>query len=199
MQENVKGKYPIKNISGGMKLRTDYIILSHVRNTFKKSTFINPSAIEGSYHYTWGMWQHYYYKELGYGENACHYFIEQLSNDYAVFKGLPEVKISFFLEELAAAYVIPYTYRNSMFICIGEDFSVADMEHRMLEHLSDKVLSDLMKRYKLNFDRIVYLDDILVEGWEQALEYSKLGYQITKQKFFDINILYFILNKYKKR
>ena len=182
------------------RLKTKHIIISHARNTFQKGSYILPDVLEGgSYQYTWGNWQRYYYEELKKEILACHYFTELLDKDYVVFNGLPFTRPSYFLQDLAAAGVIEYKYKDAILILIGEDFSVFPLEDRLNTHLCDKVLTPLLYEYHLDYDSVQYIDDLLQPGWKQLLNRSKLNYEIVPQKYLDMNNVFFKMKEYNKR
>jgi hypothetical protein len=181
-----------------MRSSTTSIVISHVRNTWRKSTYVNPTIKEGSYHFTWGLWQNYYLKELGAKLLPCHYFAELVDKDYVIYRGCAECQQSWYMRELAEAKMIPYQYRDAILILVGEDFSLEIMEERLSDHLCDKVISDIMKGTFLDINRIFKLDDILVTGWEEAAKLAGINYDITMQRYFDIRNLRINLGRFTK-
>ena len=194
----MKSYYEIYNFRD-KRLKTKKIVISHATNTFQTGSYLLPIVREGARnHYTWGKWQEYYYEELKKKKLPNHYFVEELENDWVINVGLPSVEPSYFLQELADAKAIPFQYRDALFITIGFDFSIFPMPDRMAEQMCDKLLSPLLYQHKMDFLDVVYLDDVLSAGWKTLMQSSGLKYEITPQKYFDINTLYMTLNNYKK-
>jgi hypothetical protein len=189
--------YQIRNYKR-IRRKTDYIILTHARNLIE-NFYIDNAVIQGSKRYTWGLWQTYWIEDLKKPALPCHYFVELLDTDYVVFKGIHEVQPSFFIEDLVSAGVMKVDYLNSMLIVISDDFSINTLENRMAQHLSDKVLTGLMREYELDFTRIKYIDECLTDDWENNLKFSTLDYKYTPEKYFDFQIIKSNLDKYKKK
>lgn len=178
--------------------KTEYIIITHARNLMEK-VYIDPSVIQSTNKYTWGIWQKYFIEDLKKPALPCHYFEEYLDRDYAVFKGIADFQPSYFIEDLVSAGVIEYKYLNSILIVIGDDFSVNTIENRLVEHLCDKVITPLLRTYELDFTRVKYIDDCLEESWEENLKYSTLEYKYVKAKYFDFQTIKSNIDKYKKK
>jgi bifunctional DNA-binding transcriptional regulator/antitoxin component of YhaV-PrlF toxin-antitoxin module len=192
--------YNIIPRSGNYRRKSQYIVLTQIKNLYELGTFLDPDVLRGSYKYTWGTLQEYFCYRLAHRRVLpCHYFCELLDKDYVVYNGLPLVQQSYFLDDLASNMIIPYEYRESILVAIGEDLEIDVMDNRMVSHLSDKVLSPLMKEYGISPDRVVILDDILTQNWESALYNSDLGYNISTHKYFDDVSFNIYLKKYLKR
>ena len=182
------------------RIKTKHIIISHARNTFQKGSYILPDVLEGgTYRYTWGNWQKYYYEELRKERLACHYFIELLDKDYVVFNGLPKTRPSYFLQDLAKAGVIEWKYRDAILILIGEDFSVFPIEDRLNTHMCDKILTPLLYEHHLDYEAVSYIDDLLQPGWKKLLKDNNLKYEIVLQKYYDSNNVFFKMKEYSKK
>ena len=74
-------------------------------------------------------------------------------------------KPSYYWDELVSQGVIESKYRNAVIVMIGEDYNLRNIEPRCIEHLSSKVLVPLVKRFKLSWDKIMYFDECLTEGF----------------------------------
>lgn len=181
-----------------IRLKTEYIILLQASNLMKNNIPVDPNIIPGSYKYTWGIWQNYFLRDLYQEALPCHYFTELLDRDYVIYKGLPDFKPSYFIEELVKNNILQSQYKNSIVVVIGEDFNTDVLEQRLAEHLSDKVLVPLLREYDLDFTRIKLLDECLDPNWEEYLKHSKLNYNIKKHKYFDMQTIRFSINKYIK-
>ena len=68
----------------------------------------------------------------------------------------------------------------------------------MSEHLCDKVLADIMRRYRMTWDKIVYIDDCLQENWQENLRNSTLQYNYKLGTYFDFQKIKVNINKFKK-
>lgn len=184
---------------GDKRLHDKFVIITQARNLFEKTTHLKPNIREGStYTYTWGSWQEYFNVELRKKRLPCHYFSELLDKDYVIYNGISDVHRSYFLEDLVDNKVIPYKYRESVLIALGEDFTKFKIEDRMSIHLSDKLLAPLKYKYKLDYDKIVYLDDILLPGWKKRLDTSDLRYDIQYSTYLDMNNIYFKMKEFRK-
>ena len=191
--------YQITNWKKSYRRGTNSIIISHIRNLWEHGTYIEPSAKIGSYRYTWGRWQRYFYKDLNKRVLPCHYFAELLDKDYVIYQGASFPLRSYFLEDLADNKIIPDRYRDSLLLAIGEDFSVDIFEDRLSDHLCDKLFSGLMREYNIKENEILLLDDILIKDWEVYLKESGLRYDITLQRYFDIRSMRLNLRRFYKR
>jgi hypothetical protein len=177
----------------------EYIILTHVRNTWKLNTVMEPRAKIGTYHFTWGLWQNYYNRIIGMRILPCHFFTELVDKDYVVYQGLNIIQQSYYLRELSDANIINYKYRDAILVVIGEDYSIDKIEDRMVEHLSDKLLTGLTSLFGMNQETsIKYIDEILVSDWQIKLRESGLNYDITPAKYFNMDDLRFTMREYFK-
>jgi len=195
----VSGLYKIHNYKKNKRdNRIDHIILTQAKNLYQKGTYLQPDNMLGSYHYTWGDWQSYFYEELKLKRLPMHYYTELVDQDYVIYKGLNKYTRSKFLQDLVKHHVIPYKYLDSLLVVIGEDYTVDPMDKRMYNHLSDKLFSEIMYYNDINYNQIIYLDDILTRDWKQMLKNSPLEYQIEPAKFFDPHYMYIQMKDYKK-
>jgi hypothetical protein len=169
-----------------------------MRNLWESETFIEHSMFRGSYRYTWGKWQDYFYKDRLKKFLPCHYFAEMLNKDFVVYVGLPLIKKSYFLEELATEGIIKYDFQNAILICLGEDLSLEPLDDRLLRHLCDKVISSLQYEYRIQTRNIFKMDDILVEDYEAQLKKAKLRYKFKPMHFLNMDVFRFILKDFEK-
>jgi hypothetical protein len=189
--------YIIRNYKR-FRRRTDYIMITHARNMMEKF-YIDPSVILPNNRYTWGTWQRYWMEDLKRDALPCHYYEEFLDRDYVVYRGLAEFQPSYYIEDMVQAGVIQYKYLNSILVVVADDWSVNTVERRLSEHLADKVLTPLMREYELDFTRVKYIDDCLMEDWEKNLKMSTLTYKYTPAKYFDFQVLKSDIDKFKKK
>ena len=187
--------YELKNFRDE-RLKTESIILCQARNLYKVGSYLEPAVMQENYHYTWQLWQQYFNIELQKFRNPCHYFCELLDKDYVIYTGLGMRSRSWFLEDLAKAGAIPYRYMESILILMQVDMSKEIPDDRMLEHLASKIIMPLKRQYKFDFKNIIYLDDILVEGYDQKIKDADLKYDIRPATFFNILDVEFICKKY---
>ena len=193
-----KSSFKIYNQRQFFRLKTEYVIICHIRDLWKRDTFVLPSAKIGNYHYTYDIWQEYFLKEISQKLLPFHFFAELLNKDYVIYNGLNFSQQSWYLRELSENGIIPYAARDAVLIVIGEDFSVNPFVDRLSDHLCDKILSWLTRDYNVQYNRILKLDEILIKDWKNALKVSKLNYDITEQTYFDINLLQLNLRNFNK-
>lgn len=178
--------------------KTEYVILCQAKNTREtRFAHFNPLLIKSTMQYTWGYWQEYYMEDLKRRKLPCHYYVEYLDRDYVVFQGLSEEYPSYFIRELVEAGIVKSEYKNAILVTIGENYNIDIPEFRMYEQMCSKCLCSLMRRYKLNQERIVYFDEILSPNWEVMLKQSELTYDIETTSNFDRVILRQFLDYYK--
>lgn len=189
--------YKIKRFKR-IRPKVDYIIITQSINLIDKNVYIDPMVYQRSYKYTWGRWQEYFMRDLYKPALPCHYFSEFLDKDFVVYKGLPDIQPSYYIEDLVSAGIIEYKYLNSILVVIGENFTTDNLEQRLTDHLSDKVLCPLIRQKKLDYSRIKLLDDCLTENWEINLQSSILNYDIKPHTYFNPDLLDFSMKRYKK-
>lgn len=188
----------IKNTS--RRIRNNYIILTQARNLYEKGTYLNSDImLGGTYRYTWGEWQKYFYIESKRNKLPCHYFAELIDKDYAIFVGSPFINRSYFLEELADNRIIDEKYRDGIVIAISEDFCFTPMEDRLSIHLADKLISSLCYQYNIPKSNVLYIDDILNSGWEWAVKTNITKFTIEQSRFFDSQNLFRYLKEYDRK
>lgn len=188
------------------RIKTEYIILAHARNLHDLTQYIKPSVKLSSYSYTWAVWQKYFMRDIQKGTVTeansptlpMHYFVELLDEDYVAFAGIPHSQPSWYIQELVDANILPYKYKNSILIVIGEDYTIDVAEDRMFEHLCQKVLSGLAYDYKLGHTHIITMDDALSIGWKEQHKLSNLNYDIALMKNFSKVRLVNIYDKHKR-
>ena len=179
------------------RIKTSYIIICHAVDLIKTNIYIDPIVKLGNYKYTWGIWQEYFLRNINKYALPCHYFMELLDKDYVIYNGLPDFKPSYFLEDLVKYGILEHQYSNSILIVIGENFNVDIPEQRLLDHLCDKLLSQLVRQYNLNdFSRIKILDECLALNWQNFLKMSNVDYDLQPMKYFDKINLKMSYNKY---
>jgi len=169
-----------------------------MKNLFQEGSFIDNSITTGTYRYTWARWQNYFHKELLMKKLPIHFFVELLNKDYVINIGCPLCVRSTFLKELSDNYIIDYDMRDAILIGIQEDFSIDIGDVRMFQHISDKLLSDLIRRYSIQRRNIVKFDDILKKDYLEMLKKSKLRYDFTPMNKLNMDLLWFTLNNYIK-
>jgi hypothetical protein len=182
------------------RVRNQFIVFAHARDLWRRDTQIPPAVLQGSYHYTWGIWQQYFCGQLRKFVLPCHWFAEMVDKDYAVFQGAALYQQSWYMRHLADLQAVPYQYRDSILITLGENYAIEAPEERLLDHLCDKVLNYLARTMKMReLDRILKLDDILTSDWEARLhEGEKSDYDITPMTNFDITRLRSNLTRFVK-
>jgi hypothetical protein len=189
--------YIIRN-NRRIRRKTEYIIITHARNLMEKF-YIDPMVIQSNRQFTWGIWQQYWIEDLKREVLPCHYFQEFLDKDYVVYKGLADFQPSYYIEDLIQAGVMEYKYINSILIVVADDWSINTVERRLSQHLANTVLTPLLRQFELDFTRIKYIDECLMDDWENNLKYSTLEYKYTPARYFDFQVIKSDLDKYKKK
>lgn len=187
--------FPLKKFRR-IRRRTDYILLVPSVMLMEKF-YIDPLVINSGRMYTWGIWEKYFLDDLKKEALPCHYFMEQVADDYVCYKGLPDFQPSYFAEDLVSAGIIDYKFRNSIVVVLGENFNIDVFSTRFAEQLACKVVAPLLREYSLHPERIKFIDECLKEDWKTSLSYSTLQYDIKESNYFDINKLLQAVNKYK--
>jgi hypothetical protein len=116
-----------------------------------------------------------------------HYYVELLNEDYVVFTGLNIQKNSSYLYELGNNGIIKPEYKDSLLVMIGENFFYDLPEERMYKHIANRITTPMMNLYRLPFERVVLMDDCLTTNWEENLKNSQLNYEITLNKFWNMD------------
>jgi hypothetical protein len=190
--------YRIKNSEYNYRKRNNHIIISHIRNLWETGSYISPSILIGTHRFTYNQWLNYFHKELLMKALPFHYFVELLNKDYVIYKGCPQVKRSSYLHLLSDSGVIRYKYKDAILIVIQEDFNLDTPEDRMVKHLCDKLVCDLMREYSIRPEKVKKLDDILEDDWKEQIEKNRLRYDIRPMRLFNMDNFRFIMNKYIK-
>ena len=189
-------QYIMRN-SKRVRYTTKHIILTHSLNLIE-NFYLAPDVITHNNFFTAGLMEDYFMRYLKKRTLPYHYYIDNIGEDWYVFKGACEFQPSYFIEDLVQAGVIKYEYLDSIVIVLSDDYTKYPIDNRMSEHLCDKVLSDIMKRYGLSWDAIIYIDDCLNDNWEENLKKSTLQYNYKKAFFFDFQKIKTNINKFKK-
>lgn len=182
------------------RFRTDYIILTHLPNLEIKDHLLPDDMKKSRNKYTWNQWQKYFIKWGNDRKLPVHYFIEMVDHDWAVMKGLEDTKPSYYLDELVSQGIIEGKYRNAVVVFIGENYDLRNLDPRCIEHLSSKVLVPLVKRFKLSWDRIMYLDECLTESFVNSdFDITGSRWMYEPMKNFDmvrVRNIYSLYDKY---
>jgi len=182
---------------------TKHIIIVPAHFFIEKNSFFNSRDTIGSSKYTWGKWQRYFYLELVKWEMPCHFFVEQLGNDYGIFVGNPEYTPSYFLLDMVKYRLMDFDYVNSIVIGVLEDFTIDIPERRLYEMMASRILVPKILEYKTIKDNysVHFIDDIL--NWERLKEVEGMRdypeYDIRRSKYFSKTDLELYLKKFNKR
>ena len=174
---------------------TKNIILTHVPNLIE-THHIMPDSITHNNYFTVGTMEKYFMESLKKDMLPYHYYIDNVFEDWYIFKGMREMQPSYFIEDLVSAGVIEYQYLHSIVIAISDDYSRYTLDTRMSEQMVSKLITDLFRRYKLHFDHLFYIDECLHENWEENLNTSELKYKYKLGTYFDKDILIRDINKF---
>lgn len=182
------------------RFRTDYIILTHLPNLEIKDHLLPDDMKKSRNKYTWNQWQKYFIKWGNDRKLPVHYFTEMVDHDWAVMKGLEDTKPSYYLDELVSQGIVEGKYRNAVVVFIGENYDLRNLDPRCIEHLSSKVLVPLVKRFKLSWDRIMYLDECLTESFVNSdFDITGSRWMYEPMKNFDmvrVRNIYSLYDKY---
>lgn len=188
--------------------RTQYVILSHIRNFHETDTVVPPIAKLGTYKLTSPLWEYYFCKELAPKYKAkgfenfgmpYHFFIELVDNDYQITIGMPEYVPSYYTELLVNAGILPLKYKDAIIIAIKEDFSIDVPELRLWEQLVQKLLVPILLRYPSQMSRydVKYIDDIIdLTTIDTKMREAGLKFDFAKATFLDTTSLKNIIDKY---
>lgn len=179
-----------------IRRRTDYIIIVPSL-MLKENFFIDPIVIDSGKLYTWGIWEKYFLKELRKDALPCHYFVEQIGEDYTCIKGLPDFQPSYFIEDLVSVGVVDRKYLNSIIVVVGENYNRQTLSERCSEQVASKVICPLLRDFQLHPERVMFIDECLREDYQESMQYSNLEYDIETSKFFDMTIMRQAIFKYK--
>lgn len=174
---------------------TKNIIITHVGNLIE-SHFISPDAVTHNNYFTTGVMEQYFMRSLKKPMLPYHYYVDNISEDWYIFKGLREFQPSYFIEDLVSAGVIKYEYINSIIIVISDDFSRYPISGRMSEQLTSKLITELFREYKLHYDKLFYIDECLTDNWEENLRTSNLSYKYKTGPYFDKSMIKVDINKF---
>lgn len=178
--------------------KTEFIILTQIRNLIEKGFPVEPLMYHRNNYLTFPYFEYYWMKNLKKDTIPCHYYVDPIGKDCYIFKGLCEFQPSCFLEDLVSASVIKYEYKNAILIVLADDYTKNNVDDRMSEQLSQKLLSDLMYRYDIPENKVLYIDDCLTDSWKDMLLSSTLTYQYELGSFYDHQFILKNIRKFKK-
>ena len=174
---------------------TKSIIITHVSNLIENH-FISPDAVTHNNFFTAGVMEQYFMRSLKKPMLPYHYYVDNIGEDWYIFKGLREMQPSYFIEDLISAGVIKYEYINSILIVISDDFSRYTVDSRMSEQMTSKLITELFRRHKLHYDKLFYIDECLTDNWEENLKTSNLLYKYKPGPYFDKTMIKMDINKF---
>ena len=175
---------------------TKNIIITHAHNLIE-DYYISPDAITHNNYFTAGVMEQYFMYSLKKPSLPYHYYVDNIAEDWYIFKGLREFQPSYFIEDLVSAGVMKYEYMNSILIVISDDYSRYNVDQRMSEQLMSKLITELFRKYKIHFDNLFYIDECLSDNWEENLKMSNLAYHYKKAPLFNKAMLKSDYNKFK--
>lgn len=178
------------------RIRTDYILLVPSVCFLEGNFQYSPLFLNSGGKYIWDKWEKYLIKDLGHEVLPCNYFFTRVNEDYLGIVGCPYFHPSYFVEDLVQAGVIDYKYLHSIVIMLDFNFNLYNMDKRFATQLSYKLLNPLLRMYKLQPDRIKFIDECYKEDWKDFTKYSRLTYHLTESEYFDFNQLMPYVHKY---
>lgn len=188
--------YIIRN-NKRIRVFTRNIIITHVKNLIEDDKFIYPDSITHNNFFTAGVMEEYFMKTLKKTSLPYHYYIDNIGEEWYVFKGLREANPSYYLEDLVAGGVLQSQYINSILICISDDFSRYTVDRRMSEQMVSKLITDLIRKYsELDITKVKYIDDCLTNDWKNNLKMSTLKYKYTEGIYYDRQLIRADYNKF---
>ena len=179
-----------------------HIILCPLHNMIVHGTVYEPNMLQSSYKYTWGMVQEYFYKRLSMKQPPFHFYSEFLEDDYVFYVGTGISQSAGFLRILAGLNAIKYEYRDALLICLNEDFRLDPLETRLAEGICNFLIAPLQKQFGIDRNHVVFFDDILTNDADMIMMTNKdlqQRFMIEKSKYYDHNILQFVLKRYGKK
>jgi hypothetical protein len=189
------------------RARDKYIILVTLKSFIEKNSFIDPEILLGSYKFMWGKVMSYFFDQLQCGLRRerdglpFHYGVELIDKDYCILTGQPVTNGSYWMRKLAEKSVIPYEYKDSVVICMFEDFTVDNPDIRMIEHMAHQLITPMMNYLDIPRSRVKMIDEIV--DWDllnQLVRNDEILYnRLTPSTWWDSSVLQFKLSEFKKR
>lgn len=179
-----------------------HIIIVPAFNFTVKSTVYKYDIIRSSYKYSWGKFQEYFYERLQMLNPPMHYFVELIDDDYAFLTGIGITSRSLFISELIKAKAINSQYDNAIVVAINEDYRVDSPEKRLLQGVSNFIITPLMRQFKISKENVLFIDDILDPDALALVHNTKddlRKFNLEKSKYWDHNQLQFIIKEFLKR
>lgn len=181
--------YIIRRITTGYRRnpkQVDGFILINIKNMYEKGRFLLPTVLKGeTKYYRFQSWQEYFYTEVRKTPLPFHFYSEYYQGDWFMGVGCNFAQRSWFIDEVARAGLIDEKYRNYNVIAISHDTDLRAYPDRLMMHLSDRILSNYVKFFAVQFGSIVFFDEILRANWQEKLKSSKLRYKIEPDKVTD--------------
>lgn len=191
--------YRFKNVKQ-KRGKTKGIVIVTLPNLIEMASHIDPDILVGSTVYTWGEVQKYFFREVVRESLPMHYSVELVDKDYAIYTGEALTVPSYFLQELAAHNVIPYTLQDSICVCVMENFNIDIPDNRMWDLLAHRVITPLMRTNGLDEGDVTFLDEIVNwDTYKVKHREKKVKFLMGKSKRFDRIQLISSVKKYSKR
>ena len=168
-----------------------FIILSHISNFPLKTHAFPPDLRNKTYYHALPSLRTYYREFVEMKHLPFHFYVSNIMKEWEVFTTAPtDYKIPLF-EKAAENYYMEDKYRNSILICIQDNFSLNIPDDRMFDVLAYSLIEPLVKEFGGNFrDNVLWFDEIF--NWEKytsdqaanSLDWA-YPYEVNRMKFFD--------------
>ena len=176
-----------------------YIVLSPLYNFFVEGTSYPANWEQSSFKYRWYKLQQYFSHDLQQHELPFHWWAEYVDKDYAINVACPFTHRSHYIETLLDMKCLNYSYRESLLIAFDQDVRLEPVDRRMMEILGYQLIAPLLKTYKLDMNRLVFIDDIIEPNARELLSENrdlKLRYKYSPAKYYDHNITKTIIKEF---
>ena len=90
-----------------------------------------------------------------------HYYTEMVSSNYVTMIGAPATSRSWYMEQLISERILPMDYRDSIVICLQQNYALEPLESQLMEHLANFVITPLMRQNGFTYDRVKFLETVV--------------------------------------
>ena len=153
---------PVKN-DKTLRRRTKYILICQLNSLVPTqfSAEIEPRIVNtpiSSFTFT-AVNRFFAYNALSdHNMMPFHYYTELVASNYVTMVGMPFTSRSWLLDRLCDDRLLPEDYRDSILICLQENYSLMPLENQCMEHLANFVVTPLMRENGFSYDRVKFLE-----------------------------------------
>lgn len=176
-----------------------HIVIAQMNSITPVRTILDPSIWWGSSSvYTWGKVQEYFTRHPFARRNQLpmHFYSEYLYDDYVTYVGCPKTNKSWFLQQAAAAGVIPVQYQDAILIVTQENYTLSTVENRCWKVLAHSLLTPMMREDGISRERVVFFEQIVDRNRANSEDWP---FRYRDPVFLDPAQLDMFLKEYGKR